>query len=935
MKLAKKFFLFLASLLLVFPYLSPAVEAADLRDVPQTSSKYKEIQWAVDSGLIRPVSQGNFNPQGWITEAELITAFAKLDENYYLGYDLDTIYHFYSSLNLPLKGTNPASRNQSLTRGDFARIYAAFAGLDLSEVYAVQYLYTKGITNGTSGKKTYKDYNPGGKLTRADAAVFLYRIAQLGRTAVVGLQSSPSGKDDGKITLPENFLTSGQTIEFNNSGNNYNDATNAGVNPVKNITVEKEELIANGIDSTTITIDLLDCYGNPIQNDQSLKFRVKSKAGAAIATKANSASYYVQSDGGKVTVKVIAPQSTKSIKDTISFELVNDNSNELACYKKKTIDVQLRYIPKAELRVSYEVYNPQSSETKEIPSPVKPIILPESFSPGDIIKATKADTEKTLLETANSSEKIHYGYAELQYAGQSISKLLFESIIQYFDTLNIYYSVNEEGRPVYNIPLVAFGKIDSQSDQTLGSKEKVFVQLTRILQQDAGSGVTLSHYESVKAIYAIYNSLTKPSKDFLNQDYKSEISFIENANKRVEQLLQERRKKETPAGMNGYTKIIVSLVAPGGQVITDYPGTVDITFDGKRASAVPFTTNTRDYLNNTGHAGAAVAYFDHIKEGEAEVALKLNHTDSVYESILTNLQGVVKTTIYTNQTFKNNGQKRNAEIQVAYVLDQSISMITSGQYDFVAEKTRQLIKALQAEHNIAIAFDANAAVEKSGTVDELGDLQQLFAAAKESQATYLADGINVALNHFKNDGKLKYIIVVSDGNTAEKQLRQAIDRAKNGGVKIFAVTVGKSGQINYPLMAELAKETGGEYYQASSKVQFHEAYQSILNLIQYGEDNTDSGDRTVFTDSKVAIARQVVTMTATVNDKLEVAKVIVRFSSVNGEFEVELIHRGANVYGISRPVTMFQDFNIDEEVEFLAYDRNGQLVGSKIVPISQ
>lgn len=939
LKHIKNLFIPLICFVLVFTYLVPVAQAANLRDVQPSNSKYTEIHWAVDNGLIAPLSHANFAPQTSITEAELIAAIAQLDENYHLGSDINTIYHFYSSLNIPLKGTYDVNqRKQSITRGDFARIYSAFVGLDLSEVYAVQYLYSTGVTNGTSGKKTYKDYQPERALTRADAAVFLYRIAQLGRFAVEGLQTSPTGKDNGKITLPENFITSGQTVEFENPSNQYNDPSGANdIQPVKNIHVEKGELIANGIDSTLITLDLLDCYGGAIQNNESLQFRVKSKAGAAISTSSNKASYIVKSDGGKVTVKVIAPKSTKSIRDTITFELVNSKDKKFACYNKKQIEVDLRYIPKAELRVTYEVYDPDSSETKEIPKPVQPIVLPEGYAPGDVIKASKIDAQRQQFHVVGSERKVHYGYAELRYAGQSISIQLFEYLVQYFDGIGVYYSLNDEGRPIFDIPLVPMNKDEEEKDAKLGAKEKALVQLIRILESDTKGKITLSDYDSVKSIYALYSSLSNTSKALLNQEYKAQMTFIEKANETVEKLLEEKRQNEAPKGMEGYTKIIVSLVAPGGEVIPDYQGTVDITFDGRRVHAVPFKTNTKDYINNTGHPGAAVAYFDHIKYGEAEVTVKLNAVDSVYEPILTDIHNkVIRTTIYTKQKFVSSEDiEREEEIAVAYILDQSISILNKEKYEFIAEETRELIKELQAEHNITMTFNTSGVVEKTGSVEQLGNLDNLFIVKEQGQATHIAQGLNVAFNQFKKDDKLKYIILVSDGNTTERQMRQMIDRAKNEGVKVFTISVGETAQINYPLMASLAKESGGEYFQAETKAQIHEAYQSIYELIQYGQFKTDPKDKTVLTDAKVMIHRNTVTMTAHANDKQDVGKVIARFSSVYGELEVELIHRGANVYSISRPVSMFQDFSVFEEVEFLVYDKNNNYLGSKTVNVSQ
>ena len=48
------------------------------------------------------------------------------------GYDTSMIYNFYEEYFIPYKGTHDnTSRNKTITRGDFARIYAAFKGYDL------------------------------------------------------------------------------------------------------------------------------------------------------------------------------------------------------------------------------------------------------------------------------------------------------------------------------------------------------------------------------------------------------------------------------------------------------------------------------------------------------------------------------------------------------------------------------------------------------------------------------------------------------------------------------------------------------------------------------------------------------------------------------------------------------------------------------------
>ena len=144
----------------------------------------------------------------------------------------------------------------------------------------------------------------------------------------------------------------------------------------KGIEIEKGELIANGVDSTFVTVTLNDCNGNAIPYEESLGFKVSSTAGAKIAgdqydfERDKYSQYYnewgwyddeklspsssssVGSDGSDISVKVTAPPSDKVVKDTISFQ-VNDASGKMSCYRDP-VTVNLTYEPQAELRLEVE-----------------------------------------------------------------------------------------------------------------------------------------------------------------------------------------------------------------------------------------------------------------------------------------------------------------------------------------------------------------------------------------------------------------------------------------------------------------------------------------------------------------------------------------------------------------------------------------------------
>ena len=105
-------------------------------------------------GLMTTDSANNFLPTGQIAEQEVVSIFSKLDKNYSLSNNINVAYTFYSDFYLPLQGMNVTSnRSKTITRGEFAHIYAAFKGLDLDEPQAVQYLYVNEISTGRSEER--------------------------------------------------------------------------------------------------------------------------------------------------------------------------------------------------------------------------------------------------------------------------------------------------------------------------------------------------------------------------------------------------------------------------------------------------------------------------------------------------------------------------------------------------------------------------------------------------------------------------------------------------------------------------------------------------------------------------------------------------------------------------------------------------------------
>ncbi|MEC1177578.1 VWA domain-containing protein [Metasolibacillus meyeri] len=973
------------------PFTAPVNAATTISDVEKNSDKYTAAQWAVEQGLVQ-LSGSRFQPNVTVSEQEMLAMIAQLDKNYHFSYTGDMIYTYYADLNLPIYGANNASRRTAnATRGQFARLYAAMNSLDLSEVQAVQYLYTHEITKGTTGKKTFDDYAATKAITRGDLVTFLYRAAKSGGIAIEGLRAAPTGKDDSKVTLPLNFVSSNGTVELNPpSDKKENDKSNnpSAFKAVQSINLSTEELVANGLDAAAIQILLKDSYGNDISYDTTLQFKVTSKVGARIVESppttgskpeknAGSSTTTIFTDGGELNAYIIAPVLTKSEKDIITFELVNNDETKFASYRNQQIEVELRYVPKAEVRISYEVYDPDQPNgggnitpgPKPLPAlPVgKPIdgsttVQTVPFTPNGIIEIRDYDPDEITFDGVkwenytNTSgqivngrvrdDAIQYENAELRIDNQLISVWLFEQILERmiygdeqgrggFGKVNVYYSINSEGRAVYNLQDVMDESFTSQFESKIHA---LIVHLLTYFPRNTND-LTMIHYDSVKAVKAIFDSLSRADQDYLAKNYKDTVGNLSGYNAKVDSLKESQAIVERPEGMERYTKVIVNVVAPGGRVITDYKGTAEIEFNGQR-KVVSFNTNTTDYNKGTGYAGSAVAYFDSIVYGSSTATASLisSNIDPRYRDMFRELIGTpVKQKIFTNYKFTQN--KCTLITEIAFVVDQSSSMRKQDPNNFTAEKTKQLIRQIGSNNNIVVPFAANPGSVVKGTASNIANMEGFISYDKlSSRNTNAAQAVQTALNNYTtNDNVAKSMVLITDGKTSNAQVERIIDSAKKAKVKIHTIAVGPAKDVNTAVLKKIASETGGQSYHATDVERLHSAYQAVIDAIlcqTFVSDASCDTSAGLFNIAKVDITRSTVIMTAELNENCtNVASMQVRFSSVNGDVNYDLIDRGQNVYKVSQAIRKFNRFDLYNEVIFRAFDQNGNLIADKEVKL--
>jgi len=970
--------MFLCAVLLIgsnLPF-SSKVEAATMSDVPKTHWVHNAANWAIDNGVLTLQSGKKFNPNSAISEADLVKMFARLDQNYPYSMNTDMVYNYYGNLNIPLEGNaSKAKRSQAVTREKFAKIYAAMNGMDLSGVQAVRYLYIHEITSGSNNKKTYESFNPSKNLTRGEAASFIYRMAKKTKLAVEGLESKASGKDNSKITIPPNFVEKkGPDVDLGTGNSNGSNTTSPNheivTKEVQSVKVEKKALIANGVDSTLVTIKIKDSFGATIPNKTSLQFQVSSKLNRSniIATEEDdhfgkvrvsnlpngAATGAIYSDGGEISFYVTAPKLTKSYKDTIYIELVNNDEKRFASFKNKRIEVPIQYTPQAELRVSYQIYDASIAEYVG-DNNVAPEIMqffPEGLSPGEIKISDIDPDEKLIKATVNvggtlSKRDLPYEGATLSLGGNSyqISEYLFEQILDdlfedYLEVgLFLSRGINQEMAldiPYHYIPSTHTNIVDD-APETLA-----IVSYLVSLLPSSFNDFSIAYYDSVMAVQAIYNTIPQ---SVLNSGSNSKLSTIKNSMTALIELAEKTKQDEInaeKAKQTSHTKIAVSLVAPGGQLITNYRGNVQIEYNGIK-QVVPFATNTTSSLTGTGHAGAAVFVYDGLIYGDSDVKVTLldDGLDTRYKKLLASLyDNPQTTTIFADKPIDD--RDFYAESEVALVVDLSGSMNKVDPYNFVGTKVKELIKRMDAEPTVTVSFNEKATFIKKGTAEQVLDFgPTLYSAAQRRGGTSMLEAVRVAIQNYESIGdrsRQRNMIIVTDGNIQSGHLTQMINLGKQNDIKIHVVTLGKKSETNQASMKRLATNTEGTLYHANSYKTLSAALQGAYDavVLNYTSDGNVCTSTTVLEDSTVTIQHGQLYLESTVNPNCStesIEKVKVTFYSVGGELQFDLFAIGHNQFELVYDVNNIKNFDLYEEIEFAAYDASGEVIGTKKVKV--
>jgi len=119
--------------------------------------------------------------------------------------------------------------------------------------------------------------------------------------------------------------------------------------------------------------------------------------------------------------------------------------------------------------------------------------------------------------------------------------------------------------------------------------------------------------------------------------------------------------------------------------------------------------------------------------------------------------------------------------------------------------------------------------EKDIVVEMLGYLTQGMAGQNTAIGEAIAMGIRAFLF---SHAKTKVIILLTDGehNSGSISPKDATVLAKGKNIKIYTIAIGNKGEADEALLQEIAKNSGGEFFSATSAKELQKVYDKIDKL---------------------------------------------------------------------------------------------------------
>lgn len=201
-------------------------------------------------------------------------------------------------------------------------------------------------------------------------------------------------------------------------------------------------------------------------------------------------------------------------------------------------------------------------------------------------------------------------------------------------------------------------------------------------------------------------------------------------------------------------------------------------------------------------------------------------------------------------------------IDIVVSLDLSTSMRAAdfkpkNRFYVAKEVLQEFIESRPSDRLGLVVFAAEAYTQCPLTLDHsvLHNIVEQLRLGVMEDGTAIGDGIATALNRLReSDAKSKVVILITDGdnNSGSLSPMQAAALAKQLGIKVFTIMVGRGGKVPYPaedafgrtsyvemdiptnpeLLKQVAQEAGGTFTMATDRESLRQGLQDILDSLE-------------------------------------------------------------------------------------------------------
>jgi Ca-activated chloride channel family protein len=177
--------------------------------------------------------------------------------------------------------------------------------------------------------------------------------------------------------------------------------------------------------------------------------------------------------------------------------------------------------------------------------------------------------------------------------------------------------------------------------------------------------------------------------------------------------------------------------------------------------------------------------------------------------------------------------KNDKGYEISLIVDASGSMAQNNKFGIVKEIVGDFLKK-RVHDKVGLSIFADFAYVAVPLTYDKKSIERLLSRLQVGVAgtrrTALYEALFLSSNLFKNShAKKKIAILLTDGmnNVDNIPLSVAIKTVKKYGIKVYTVGIGGVGDYDPNILRKIAKESGGEFFEADSKQRLKEIYDTI------------------------------------------------------------------------------------------------------------